>query len=135
MKIQVKEFMSAPVVTTTPDSNVAYVRELMERKGVNAIPVVEMSAENISVRGIVTTSDLLGVTDESKPVREVMSTNIRVITPEITAGQAANIMTDQDIHHLVVMENGRLTGMVSSMDFVRLVSEKKLRSFASVIFV
>ena len=135
MKIQVQEFMSSPVVTTTIDSNVAYVRELMERKDVSAIPVLELAGEYMELRGIVTLFDLSGITDESIPVTEVMTDAVQVVSPDTSAVRAANLMTDHGIHHLVVMEKGRIIGMLSSMDFVRLISEKKMRGFASVIFI
>lgn len=135
MKVPVKEFMSQPVVTTTVDSNVAYVRELMERKDVSAIPVVELREGYLKVRGIVTRYDLSGITDERLPVTEVMSDELQVISSDTPAIKAASLMIEHGIHHLVVMEKGRLSGIVSSMDFVRLFSEKKLRHFASVIFV
>ncbi len=135
MKVPVKEFMSSPVVTTTIDSNVAYVRELMERKDVSAIPVIEMREGYLKVRGIVTRFDLTGITDERTPVTEIMTDELQVVTPDVSAIDAANRMVEYGIHHLLVMESGRLAGMVSSMDFVRLLSEKKMQHFASIIFV
>ena len=135
MKVPVKEFMSKPVVTTTVDSNVAYVRELMERKDVSAIPVVELREGYLKVRGIVTRYDLSGITDERLPVTEVMSDELQVIPADTSAIKAAGLMIEHGIHHLVIMEKGRLSGIISLMDFVRLLSEKKLRHFASVIFV
>lgn len=126
MKIQVKDIMSAPVVTTTIDSEVAYVRELMERKDVSAIPVVEMGEGFIKVRGLLTLYDLSGVTDEDMYVTEIMSTDIRVVPPDMDAAQAASVMVDHGIHHLIVMDTEGIMGILSSMDYVRLVAEKKL---------
>ncbi len=127
MKIQVKDIMSAPVVTTTIDSNIGYTRELMERKDVSAIPVVEMGQEFIKVRGLVTLYDLSGISDEELPVTEIMTREIRVIPPEMEVAKAASVMLDHGIHHLVVMNTEGIMGILSSLDFVRLVAEKKLR--------
>ncbi len=117
--------MSTPVVTTTIDSNVSYARELMERKNVNAIPVVDLG-EQIHIRGIVTSKDIFGIPDESIPVTEVMSTDIFTVGSNSSIQAAAEMMFRNKIHHLVVMEDGRLVGMVSSMDFVRLIAEEQL---------
>lgn len=134
MRIQVKDFMSAPVVTTTKDSNVAYVRELMERKNVNAIPVVELG-EKMKILGIVTRTDICGVVDEEMPVTELMSTELHVVSRTTSAQAAANKMLHNGVHHLIVKEDDRLVGMVSSMDFVRLIAEQHVRSFSGVVFV
>lgn len=135
MKVQVKEFMSYPVVTITTDSDVGYARELMERKGVSALPVVEMKADNLRICGIVTLFDLVGCPDEHISITEVMTPDIRSVSPQTSASEAATLLLEHGIHHLVVLDKGQITGMVSSMDFVRLLSDKKMRSFASVIFV
>ena len=134
MRVQVKDFMSAPVVTTTTDSDVAYARELMERKNVSAIPVVDLG-EKISVRGIVTRHDICGVSDESTPVVELMTNKILTVSSDTSAQAAANRMLRNQVHHLVVMEEDRIVGMLSSMDFVRLVAEQQVQSFGGVIFV
>lgn len=127
--------MSSPVVTTTVDSNVAYVRELMERKDVGAIPVVEQAEGHIKLRGIITRYDLCGILNESTPVTEIMSDQVQEIHPDSSAFRAANLMTDHGIHHLVVKDHDRIVGIISTMDFVRLVSEKKNNRLASVVFV
>ena len=132
MKIQVKDIMSAPVVTTTIDSEVAYARELMERKDVSAIPVVEMGEGFIKVRGLVTLYDLSGISDEDMYITEIMSTDIRVVPPDMDVVQAASVMVEHGIHHLIVMDTKGIMGILSSMDFVRLVAEKKLLPSSTV---
>ena len=41
MEFKVKDLMKSPLVTTPKTSTIDYVRELMERKNIQAIPVVE----------------------------------------------------------------------------------------------
>jgi len=135
MKLPIKEFMSSPVVTTTVDSDIAYVRRLMERKDISSVPVVEFRGDYLQVRGIVTRFDLTGITDEHVPVTEVMTEELRIVTPDTSATKAASLMLEHGIHHLLVMEGSRLTGMLSSMDFVRLIAEKKMEFTGSSIFL
>lgn len=123
MNITVEQIMAAPVVTTTIDSTTGYVRELMERKQVSAIPIVELDGDNINLKGIVTTSDLRGIKDESTEVDIIMSRLMESVAKDTPIKTAAKKMLEHDMHHLVVMEDGKIVGIVSSMDFVRVVSE------------
>lgn len=129
MRIQVKNFMVNPVVTTTIDSKLSYVRELMERKEVSAIPVIEMQGKLISIRGIVTKTDWYGIRDEGIPAEKLMTKKVHVITKDASAQAAATMMLRHEVHHLVVMEEGNIIGIISSMDFVRLVAEQKTGTF------
>ena len=128
MNTSVKDLMSTPVVTTTIDAHVGYARELMERKDVSAIPVIELGDGHMEIRGILSLYDLSGVVDESIPVTEIMSTTVQVIEPDMSAAEAATVMVNHGIHHLVVMNGGRIVGMLSSLDFVRLISEQNAES-------
>lgn len=123
--MQVKDIMAAPVKATTANSNAGYLRELMERKKVNSIPIVEVISEkNIKIRGIVTATDLRGQTDESIKAEDIMTKNVHVVSPELSAQAAAKMMLQHEIHHLVVMHEGVVVGMLSALDFVRLVAER-----------
>jgi CBS domain-containing protein len=123
MSVQVKKFMQSPVTSCTPNADVADVRDLMSLKNYSAIPIVTIEDETVKVEGIVTYYDLAGVYDDTVNVRQVMSKDVSTISSGTTAREAAAAMIDQGIHHLVVVENGEMVGMVSSLDFVRLVAE------------
>lgn len=112
--------MVSPVVATTVESDAAYARELMERKGVSCIPVVGLDGE---VRGIVTTDDIMGLPDESIGLGEVMARPVYSVSPATSLQDAAREMLLRNVHHLVVLDKGRLVGMLSSLDFVRVLAE------------
>jgi CBS-domain-containing membrane protein len=137
MKIQVREFMSAPVCVATDDANVAYAREMMEKYNVGAIPVMELGVGGSArLAGIVTRTDLCGVEDERTPLTEVMSAEVATVNKTAGAIRAATLMMERGVHHLVVVDDaGKVVGMLSALDFVRMVSEQKIRNLASVIFV
>ena len=130
MRIQVKDFMSVPVYTTVAGTSVSYIRELMERKSVHAIPIVEVNEEEvqeeIKIRGIITNTDLRGITDEETLVDDLMTEQVHVVSKNANAQSAAGMMLRHRVHHLVVMDEGRIIGMLSAMDFVRLVADHEL---------
>lgn len=122
MSVLVKDFMKAPVSTCILQSDVGKVRDLMRQKGFSAIPIVEIKGEQILIRGIVTNTDLMGAFDDTVPIEQVMTNGVYVIDPEATAQEAAKLMLHHKIHHLLVIEETRIVGMLSSLDFVRLIS-------------
>lgn len=130
MPIQVKDFMSSPVISCTTDTNVGKVRDLMQLKGFSAIPVVNIKGEKVEIRGIISLRDLAGVYDDNVNVQQLMTQRVNVVPPHTSAQSAANLMQRKHIHHLVVMEDGQIKGMVSAADFVRLVAKYDVTSAA-----
>lgn len=61
-------------------------------------------------------------------VREIMSREVRTVTPQTTLGEAALLMRQADIGALLVNEGERLTGVVTDRDLaVREVMSGELR--------
>ena len=130
MRIQVKDFMSAPVTTAVGKNTVKDVRELMQRKGIHAIPIIRYTKQlpnpEVMIRGIVTATDLSNNLDENTPVENIMTSNVHVIHKDSSAQAAAKMMLKHKVHHIVAMEDGKIIGMLSSLDFVTLVAEHTL---------
>lgn len=121
-------------MTVPVDSKVVYARELMDRKGVNALPVVEI-ADKVSIKGIVTSADLRNVSDENTLVGSVMNRRVICVSASQTAKSAAHRMIHEGVHHLLVMENDQPAGMLSSIDFVRMLTREKERFQSKVMFI
>ena len=84
-----------------------------------------------NVRGIVTDRDIrervvaTGLPAET-PVTDVMTSDPITLDGEALAYEAALMMMQHHIHHLPITENGKLIGMVSRSDFMRLETEHPL---------
>ena len=130
MRIQVKDFMSTPVTTAVGENKIREVKSLMKRKGIHAIPIIQYSKKlpdaEVTIRGIVTGTDLSKEHDDSASVTEIMTSNVHVIHKNSSAKAAANMMLKHKVHHIVVMDEGKIIGMISSLDFVKLVAEHTL---------
>lgn len=130
MRIQVKDFMSAPVITAVGKNKVKEVRELMERKGIHAIPIIEYSkklpAHDTRIEGIITATDLNHKVGNKTPIKDLMTSKVHIVHPDSSAKAAAKMMLKHKVHHLVVMNDGKIVGMISSLDFVSLVAEHAL---------
>lgn len=121
----VNSFMTQPVYSCTIPCDVGHVRDLMQQKECHAIPLVKVDTdERIQLLGIVTSDDLVGVYDDTVDIQQIMNADIQSIAPDAYAKDAANLMLQHGIHHLVVMEDQRIVGILSSQDFVALVAER-----------
>ncbi len=131
MRIQVKDFMSTPVTTATGKNSVQEIRALMKEKGIHAIPIISYSKDTASVemiiRGIVTATDINKEIHDSATVEDVMTSSIvHVVHIDSSAQAAAKMMLRHKVHHIVAMHEGKIKGMISSLDFVKLVAEHSL---------
>ena len=131
MRIQVKDFMSAPVTTAFEDQDVLEIRMLMKEKGIHAIPVVSCCNDTLKVertiQGIITSTDINKKVSEDTTVADIMtSSNIHCVHPDSSAKSASKMMLKHKVHHMIVMEEGEIIGMISSLDFVKLVAEHSL---------
>lgn len=58
-------------------------------------------------------------------VGEVMTQGVFALPPDTRLDEAAKYMTHRGIHRVLVMEEGRLLGIASAIDFVRAVAEHR----------
>jgi len=119
--MKVSEIMSTPVIVTAKTNKVVAVRNLLERKNVHAIPVLDPDGE---IKGIISSIDIAREHDENQVVGNIMSEMVHVILPTSRVIDAAKMLIKHKVHHLVVMEEGVVVGMVSSMDIVRVFAEQ-----------
>ena len=59
-------------------------------------------------------------------VEEAMTKNIRWLSPDANVRSAADMMRQFGIHRVLVVSAGRLVGLVSAMDIVKTVADRKL---------
>ncbi len=130
--MKVRELMSTELVTLTEDETLAHAQRCMERGRIRHLPVVRER----SLVGLVTHRDLLAASfsifaeveaDEQRwvfltvPVSEVMHRDLLTVGPETPVAEAARILLRSKYGCLpVVDEAGRLVGLVTEADFLRL---------------
>ena len=55
------------------------------------------------------------------PVSKLMSTDLITVAPHTPLGEASQLFGRHELHHLLVVEGGKLVGMLSTSDFLRLL--------------
>ena len=133
--LRVRDVMSREVHTVKRNDELAIADELMKQKRVRHLPVLDEDGE---VCAVVSQRDLfrgallraLGYGSRAEDlmlkqvaVKEAMSAEIQTTAPDTPVADAARVMIERKIGCLPVIENGRLVGIVTETDFVRLVAE------------
>jgi len=109
-----ERFIVEDVISISPDETIDYALFLMEKKGVDGLPVVE----NGKVVGVVSKKDI--AVKQGKLVREIMTDEPITVLESITAEEALSLMFEHRIDRLpVVDENGRLVGIITMSDLAR----------------
>ena len=117
MKLQ--DIMTPNVVTVNREETVAVAARLLSRSNVGALPVVNSAG---ALCGVVTDRDMLlrCVAANRDPnhtkVAEVMTRDVISAKPDMETGVAAHLMGRNQIRRLMVVENGKLRGVVSLGD-------------------
>ncbi|WP_293033187.1 CBS domain-containing protein [Natronococcus sp.] len=124
--IRVADVMSTPVVTAAPNETVADAAGTLLEEDINSVVIVEADeADEVhEVVGIATGTDLIRALDRSESPRErlladVMSAPVATTDPAAELKDALETMHDHGVARLVVVEDGRLVGLVSTDDVIR----------------
>lgn len=119
--IPVKDVMSSPVVTVFEDDSVEHVAKLIAERDVGSIVVIDREGKPV---GLITERDIAirvaakNLLPSKVKAREAMSSPLRTIGPETDITEAANRMKEYGVRRLIIMEKGKMAGIVSSRDIV-----------------
>ncbi|MDQ1616358.1 MAG: hypothetical protein QOJ60_2297 [Actinomycetota bacterium] len=125
--MKVRDGMSHTVLTVGPDHTLREVAKAMSSRRVGAAVVHDVDSEGI---GIITERDVLvavgaGQDPDSERVRDHLTSELVFAAPTWTLEQAADAMTRGGFRHLVVLENGEVTGVLSVRDIVRCWTQER----------
>ena len=115
----VKDYLTADLITIAPEDSVSRARDLMLGLGFHGLPVVE----DDSVVGIVTSADLVEEWPQGEPVATIMSRSVRLVDSDAPVTVAAELMRNESIHHLVVMDQNGIAGILTSFDLLAALVE------------
>jgi CBS domain-containing protein len=115
---------TGPVWATSPSACVYEALEIMAEKEIGALIVLDGQG---TLLGVVSERDyarkviLQGRSSKETAVFEIMSSPAIFVSPDFTIGECMRIITENRIRHLPVLENDKVTGMISIGDLVNWV--------------
>ena len=116
------ERKGSAVTTIKPSATIAEAARLLAEARIGAIVVSEDGA---GIDGILSERDIVRVigTDGpamlDRPVSAAMTANVVTCKPEDRLNVLMSMMTQRRIRHLPVVDNGRMTGVISIGDVVK----------------
>lgn len=122
LRTPLRDVMIVNPQATAPETSIAAAAQQMREQAVSSLLITADGA----LRGIVTDRDMTGRVvaeslDTSLPVSEVMTRDLRTVTPETLAFEAMLLMAELKVHHLPVLEEGKVVGVVAGADIARLL--------------
>lgn len=151
-ELKVREIMTAPVITVTPDTTVRELADILAKNKISGVPVVDAQDR---VLGMVSEADIiLQDADLHFPyyiqflesviylqsvhkfeerfrkafgskVSEIMTEDVVSVTADESVREVATLMADRNVNRLPVTESGRLVGIVTRGDIVRAIAQQK----------
>ena len=123
----VSDWMTKKVFTVSPDDYLSDAITIMKEKGIKHVPVVKGD----KLRGILSDRDIKEYSPSKATsldiyelhyilantrIKEVMRTKVTTIPPDAPVEEAAMVMLDGNIGALPVIDDGRLSGIISDKD-------------------
>jgi len=143
-KLTARDLMTPDVVTVPPETPVVAMAKLMADRGISAVPVLGADG---ALLGLVTEADLIrrlaDEDEEHRPgwlaaiftnagsladryarthgatARDVMTEDVITVGPDETVAHIAALMEEKKIRRVLVVQGGRLKGIVSRADLLR----------------
>ena len=117
VNVPLSKFMSSPAFTVRAKEPISLAADRLPKAHVSGLVVVE----DLWPVGVFTQEQALASRDlpTTTAVEEVMSPAILLLAVDTPLYRAAEQASAVDVRRVVVLQNGRLTGIVTGLDFVR----------------
>ena len=104
------------------DDTVEEIEGVMRAHRISSTPVYD---DGGGILGIITTTDLVrfhasGREAKSAKAWEICTYNPLHVAPDTPISKVAELMLEHKIHHVIVMDQSSMEGIVSSLDFVKI---------------
>ena len=110
------------VISVKPEASISEAVGILSEKRIGTVVV---SNDGASLDGILSERDIVremgrrGVACISEPVSAIMTAKLVTCSPDDSADQVLEMMTQGRFRHLPVMENGAMVGLISIGDVVK----------------
>jgi CBS domain-containing protein len=116
--LPVKYLVKRPPVFIEPSATVAQAAQTMREALIGSVLVAD------DPPGIVTDRDLRGRVlaaglGPETPVRQVMTRPLKTLDSDAPVFKALHLMLEEHVHHLALVEEGKIVGVISSTDLLR----------------
>ncbi|CAN5782860.1 CBS domain-containing protein [soil metagenome] len=115
--VAINEIMTTEIFTTSADASIDEITAELRQRGIGGLPVVD---ENGFLIGMVSEYDV--ISKRGKTVRDIMSRGVISAGDEASADQITSLMGLHGIRRVPIVREGKLVGIVTRSDLLRLYS-------------
>lgn len=131
MTSRVTRLISRPPVAAPCTVRLQEAARIMTEQGVSALLLMDEEGDRPKLKGIITDRDLRtrAVTEalpSETPVSEIMSEGLITTKAQSFIFEAMLTMLHNNVHHLPVMDNGEVRGVIALADIVKYESQSSL---------
>ena len=115
----IAEAMSRGTLSCQAETPLRTIARMMSEHRVHCVVVTELDGVSESAWGIVTDVDLMGAANtdlDERTAADSAATEMLTVGPEETLERAAQLMSEHEVSHLVVVERDKPIGVLSSLD-------------------
>lgn len=153
--MQVREIMSSPAITVGPETKIPEIARVMREQQISGVPVVDAEGQLLGLiteldliernaplrepRYLAVLSGLIPVSldeyrDYKDQVRHVLATNakelmnkeVHTVAPDADLETVMQLMTDPSNISLPVVDMGRIVGVITRTDLVRVIERLEM---------
>ncbi|MCK9531032.1 MAG: CBS domain-containing protein [Gammaproteobacteria bacterium] len=120
MDKQIASLMTRSVVTVDIDDTVESIERVLREGAFAFAPVLGRQGECF---GVISASDIVQFHSRQENTKlrrawEICTHQVIEVPPNTPLQKVARLMLDKHVHHVVVTEAGRVTGVLSSLDLI-----------------
>ncbi|HYA61273.1 MAG TPA: CBS domain-containing protein [Candidatus Acidoferrum sp.] len=127
--VYVKEYMSSPVIFLERENTVENALTILKQTGHTGFPILE----NDTLVGIVTIADFIDV-KLTERLDSIMTKNPVSASPDDDIVSVAGVMAYNHIHHMLIVSEGKVVGIVTGTDMLRAIVENIISENVEKIF-
>lgn len=112
----VKDLMTSPAIYCDEEASISSVIDIFKSYNIGFLPITK---SNILV-GVVTDRDVLIRGISKNPIKDIMTSGeIEFVNPTTTLIEAATIMAKKKIRRLVVVDDGKVIGVLTTKNLLK----------------
>jgi len=116
----ISTLMKECVITVDVDASIESVEKILHFHHLSCVPVVDSTGRCF---GVVSSTDIVHFHATNKDAKverawEICTHKIIEVDTKTSVREAAEIMVQHNIHHLLIVEDDAIKGIVSSIDFI-----------------
>jgi predicted transcriptional regulator len=117
--LRVRDVMTTELITVNEQQTKQQAAKLLSQYRISGLPVVN---EDRTAVGVVTEHDI--ISKQGQKVSDIMTRGVISVSPDTDLEEVRRILVSERIKRLLVLDQGKLVGIVSRADLVREVATR-----------